>query len=126
MHIISVTRRRGLKLGAIGYLTKPVTHEGWTRPGGDQRFAGGAKLLIVEDDEVQRGTIIELIGNEGRPDHQCRPPRRKALNAQDERFDCMVLDLGLPDMAGLELIKKIKDSDVEATRSSSTPARPDP
>ena len=69
------------------------------------------KLLVVEDDEVQRHSIIELIGN-GDVKHGRRwPTAQEALEAlAREHFDCMVLDLLLPDMAGLELLEQHQEA----------------
>ena len=87
------------------------------------------KLLVVEDDEVQRHSIVELIGN---GDVRSRAVASGAGGAggavASEHFDCMVLDLRLPDMAGIELLEQIKKQPAAARRcpSSSTPARTSP
>jgi CheY-like chemotaxis protein len=68
------------------------------------------RLLIVEDDDVQRQAIVELIG-EGDVEVRTAASAEEALAALDEGepWDCMVLDLKLPGMSGMELIKKVKD-----------------
>src|ERR1041385_3822867 len=67
-------------------------------------------LLLVEDDDVQRMSIRELIGN-GDVKTTVVGTGRDALDAiQSEKYDCMVLDLGLPDMSGAELLEKIKQA----------------
>src|SRR5262249_27116372 len=113
VHIISgiEERQRGLRQGAIAYLYKPVTREAL-----DEALTGikgfverkVRRLLVVEDDDVQRNSIVELIGN---GDVQTTAARSgaEALEALEaERYDCMVLDLGLPDMSGFELIERIR------------------
>ncbi|HEX9160315.1 MAG TPA: response regulator, partial [Thermoanaerobaculia bacterium] len=66
-------------------------------------------LLIVEDDETQRGAISELIGAEGDVEIMTAGSGEEALNILRERhFDCMVLDLGLPDMSGFDFINRMK------------------
>jgi signal transduction histidine kinase/CheY-like chemotaxis protein/HAMP domain-containing protein len=113
VHIISVEEnwQRGLRLGAIDFLTKPATkeslsdalttlHEFIDRP--------VKRLLVVEDDEVQQQSIAELIGN-GDVQTTAVTTGADALEAlQRESFDCMVLDLGLPDMTGFQLITRVK------------------
>jgi CheY-like chemotaxis protein len=113
VHIISVEEnwQRGLRLGAIDFLTKPATkeslsdalttlHEFVDRP--------VKRLLVVEDDEVQQQSIAELIGN-GDVQTTAVTTGADALAAlQRETFDCMVLDLGLPDMTGFQLISRVK------------------
>jgi signal transduction histidine kinase/DNA-binding response OmpR family regulator/HAMP domain-containing protein len=114
VHVISVAeeRQRGLKQGAIAYLNKPVTREAL-----DQALAtmkqfierGVKRLLVVEDDDAQRSSIVELIGD-GDVQTSAMGTGAEALAAlQSDPFDCVVLDLGLPDMTGFELIKKIRN-----------------
>jgi len=116
VHIISgseTDERRGLANGALAFLKKPVELE-------DVREALGEissflerrvkQLLVVEDDEVQRQAIIDLIGN-GDVKTTAVGTGEEALTALTERpFDCVVLDLKLPGMSGFELIRKIKEN----------------
>jgi HAMP domain-containing protein/signal transduction histidine kinase/CheY-like chemotaxis protein len=113
VHIISVEEnwQRGLRLGAIDFMTKPATkeslsqalttlHEFVDRP--------VKRLLVVEDDEAQQRSIAELIGD-GDVLTTTVSTGADALEAlQRESFDCMVLDLGLPDMTGFQLITRVK------------------
>jgi CheY-like chemotaxis protein/signal transduction histidine kinase/CHASE3 domain sensor protein len=113
VHILSVDERqqRGLQLGAITYLQKPVSPEALTQvltdiKGFIERQV--RNLLIVEDDPVQAQSIIELIGN-GDVQSTAVGTGAEALNIlRSHHFDCMVMDLGLPDMSGFALIEQIK------------------
>ncbi|MDZ8256926.1 response regulator [Nostoc sp. ChiQUE01b] len=113
VHILSVDERqqRGLQLGAITYLQKPVSPEALTQVlteirGFIERQV--KNLLIVEDDPVQAQSIIELIGN-GDVQSTAVGTGAEALSIlRSHHFDCMVLDLGLPDMSGFTLIEQIK------------------
>jgi HAMP domain-containing protein/CheY-like chemotaxis protein/signal transduction histidine kinase len=105
-------RERALRHGAISYLHKPVSRdrliEEFTRI---QQFLARGKrsLLVVDDDRMQRDAIVELIGSSG---VQTVPvgTAAEALDAlKSTRFDCMVLDLNLPDMNGFELLDRIGD-----------------
>src|SRR5206468_5714893 len=72
-------------------------------------------LLVVEDDEIQTLSIQELIGN-GDVKTTVVGTGKEALAAiQSEKYDCMVLDLGLPDMSGTELLEQIKNSPLSRT-----------
>jgi signal transduction histidine kinase/HAMP domain-containing protein/DNA-binding response OmpR family regulator len=113
VHIISVEEgwQRGLKLGAIAYLKKPTSHQALA-----EAFARlhsfverrVKNLLVVEADAYHRDNIVELIGN-GDVRSTCVATGADALDAlRSEPFDCMVLDLFLPDMSGFELIQKIR------------------
>src|SRR5207302_42913 len=62
-----------------------------------------------EDDEALRNAMVDLIGN---GDVHTIPVGNgeQALKAlKDNRIDCMVLDLGLPDMSGFQLIEQVRD-----------------
>jgi CheY-like chemotaxis protein len=66
------------------------------------------RLLVVEDDEAQQRSIAELIGD-GDVSTTTVSTGAEALEIlQREAFDCMVLDLGLPDMTGFQLITRVK------------------
>jgi len=66
------------------------------------------ELLVVEDDDAQRMSVVELIGN-GDVRTTAVGTGKEALNRLGEqRFDCMVLDLKLPDMTGFELIEQLQ------------------
>jgi HAMP domain-containing protein/CheY-like chemotaxis protein/signal transduction histidine kinase len=114
VHIISgeEQRQRALHSGAITHLQKPVSREDLANAF-DQlaTFAEKRvrKLLVVEDDEAQRMSIVELIGN-GDVITTAVETGEEALTAlREEPFDCMVLDLKLPDMTGFDLIEKIQN-----------------
>ncbi|MEH1903906.1 MAG: response regulator [Nostoc sp.] len=113
VHILSVDERqqRGLHLGAITYLQKPVSPEALTQvlteiKGFIERQV--KTLLIVEDDPVQAQSIIELIGNSDVQSTAVGTGAEALLILRSHHFDCMVLDLGLPDMSGFTLIEQIK------------------
>jgi CheY-like chemotaxis protein len=66
-------------------------------------------LLVVEDDEVQQMSIRELIGDGNDVRITAVGSGSEALALlKNEQFDCMVLDLGLPDMTGFDLIEHLK------------------
>jgi HAMP domain-containing protein/CheY-like chemotaxis protein/signal transduction histidine kinase len=121
VHILSRVneRERGLRQGAISYLVKPVTPERL-----DEEFSriqqflvrSRPSLLVVEDDEVQRRRIVELIGANDL-DITAVDSGEKALAAlKAGRFDCAVLDLTLPDIDGFALLDAIsEDEDMRRT-----------
>ena len=129
VHIISADEEtaRGLRLGAFAQMQKPVSKEAL-----DDAFAKiqgflerpNKSLLVVEDNEQQRSAIVELIG-EGDVEITAVGTGEEALQLlRERRFDCMVLDLGLPDMSGFDFINRMKNELQRrpTCRSSSTPA----
>jgi CheY-like chemotaxis protein len=73
--------------------------------------AKAKKLLVIEDDENQRDSIRELIGNETAHLTDAGDAQEALEALRREQFDCVVLDLMLPDMSGFELIDKIRSED---------------
>ena len=74
-----------------------------------QQFMNQAKrsLLIVEDDPVQRKDMIELIGEKDLELVAVDSGQEALALLKTRRFDCMVLDLTLPDMDGFTLLDTI-------------------
>jgi CheY-like chemotaxis protein len=114
VHVISAVdeERRGLEQGAMAYLQKTADLDALGDAIGRlQQFLERKvrRLLIVEDDDIQRKAIVELIGN---GDVQSTPVAsgEEALDLlSKEPFDCVVLDLKLPGMSGFQLIDQIKN-----------------
>ncbi|QOL48308.1 hybrid sensor histidine kinase/response regulator [Massilia litorea] len=112
VHVVSALRERerALRQGAISFLNKPVEREvledEFNRI---QKFLVGGKrsLLVVEDDMAQRESIVALIGDSdlNMVTVETGKAAMEALDAQ--HFDCMVLDLTLPDISGFELLDEI-------------------
>ncbi|CBN54296.1 MULTISPECIES: HAMP domain-containing protein [Kamptonema] len=113
VHIVSVEegRQRGLQLGAIAYLQKPVSSEALSKALTDIKGFVERQvksLLVVEDDETQRFSIIDLIGNHDVYTTAVGTGAEALTILNSGHFDCIVMDLGLPDMSGFELIELIK------------------
>jgi CheY-like chemotaxis protein/CHASE3 domain sensor protein len=113
VHVISVAAEgeRSLRQGAVSFLQKPVTREALDKALSlAAEFAPSRmrRLLIVEDDPVQQQSIRDVIGN-GDVESTVAGTAAAALKALEEtRFDCLVLDLGLPDQSGIDLIREIQ------------------
>jgi HAMP domain-containing protein/CheY-like chemotaxis protein/signal transduction histidine kinase len=113
VHIMSVEEeeRRGLRQGAMAYLHKPVSKEGVDAAlDRIKSFVDRPvkKLLVVEDNDVQRRTTVDLIGNRDVHTTAVATGGEALKLLGQEKFDCMVLDLGLPDIPGLQLIQQIE------------------
>ncbi len=105
-------RQHGLARGAFSFVTKPTTSEGleaaFTRIK-EYSAARRKRLLIVEDNPAEQLSIRELLGYDD-IDVSIAATGAEALDAiQAQNFDCMVLDLRLPDMSGFEVMERLRE-----------------
>jgi len=66
------------------------------------------RLLVVDDDESERTSVVELLGHADVEIVTLGTGQAAWTAINDQAFDCMVLDLKLPDMSGFELLEKIQ------------------
>jgi CheY-like chemotaxis protein/signal transduction histidine kinase len=103
----------GLSHGAFAFVTKPTTNEGLTAAIARIREYSAPRrkrLLVVEDEPAQQLSIQALLGHDD-IDVRVVSTGSDALAAvSEEQFDCVVLDLRLPDMTGFELLETIGQS----------------
>jgi CheY-like chemotaxis protein/CHASE3 domain sensor protein len=116
VHVISVAdySQEALAMGAVGYALKPVKREHLIEALRrlEAKFSQDVRnVLVVEDDERQRESIRQLLGN---ADVQITVARNAAdalARLQETTFDCVVMDLNLPDVSGYELLQKMAEAD---------------
>ena len=103
----------GLSRGAFSFVTKPTTPEGLDSAlHRIKEYASSRRkrLLIVEDNPAEQLSIRELLGYRD-IDITVVDSGEAALSAlHGGKFDCVVLDLRLPDMSGFEVLEKINQS----------------
>ncbi|HVK14104.1 MAG TPA: response regulator, partial [Gemmataceae bacterium] len=103
-----------LALGAVGYLLKPVKREDLARAFErletrlDHRLR---RVLVVEDDAVQLDSLRKLLGTRDVETVGARSAAECLARLRDATFDCMVLDLALPDATGYELLETLSRED---------------
>jgi two-component system, OmpR family, KDP operon response regulator KdpE len=68
----------------------------------------GATVLVVEDDAEQLAVLVRELGSRGYRTQEARDGRAALERWEAARPDVVLLDLGLPDMDGLEVIRRIR------------------
>lgn len=117
VHFMSAADRAmdALRQGAVGFLAKPVTmekvEEAFTRIR-KIIMKPVSKLLVVEDDKVQAESIKTLVGNGDVVTTLVSTGREALVELQSGEYDCLILDLGLSDMTGFELLEQIRGCEV--------------
>ena len=110
VHVVSSQENGGeaLHLGAIGYALKPTTREQLEdvfvklKEKSSQQVK---RVLLVEDDERQRDSVVQLIADAD-VEIAAVGSGAEALDLlRTQIFDCMIIDLKLPDMQGNELLQ---------------------
>ncbi|HET6553136.1 MAG TPA: response regulator [Dyella sp.] len=119
IHVVSASdhSHAALTMGAVGYLLKPVKRQQLT----DALNKLEAKLsqdvrrvLVVEDDDVQRDAVRKLLASAGVQTVGAGTAAECLDYLKDETFDCMVLDLSLPDASGFSLLETLSEEGVYA------------
>ena len=104
-------RKESLELGAFDFISKPISKEDLKNAFDKiEEFMRKKlkRLLIIEDDVNQSKAIRELIGNDDVKSVTAFSGNEAYERMLRENYDCVILDLGLPDMPGFELLEKIK------------------
>ncbi|MDB6060314.1 MAG: histidine kinase [Verrucomicrobiaceae bacterium] len=114
VHIVSVAdySQEALERGAIGYALKPVKREllveAFRRL--EAKFSQSLRrVLIVEDDPRQRESIKHLLGSKDVQITDVETAGEALSQLQLTTFDCVVMDLNLPDLSGYELLEKMAE-----------------
>ncbi|MEK5059079.1 response regulator [Paenibacillus sp. FSL H7-0326] len=116
VHVVSAANEQqmGLTMGAIAYLKKPVNKVQIENALSNiESFINRdlKRLLIVEDDVVLRNSMVELIGHDDVLITDVSTGEEALRELEKERFDCMVMDLGLAGISGFELLDRIRQND---------------
>lgn len=116
VHVISANdySQTALSLGAVGYMLKPVKREELAEAfkSIEERFAQRMRrVLIVEDDKVQRESVKKLLGSYDVETVAVGTAAECLERLKGGTFDCMVLDLSLPDASGYSLLETLSNED---------------
>ncbi|NCT81076.1 response regulator [Pseudomonas stutzeri] len=117
VHVVSVEDRKeaALQMGAVGYAMKPTTREDLKEVFGrlEAKLAQEVKrILLVEDDARQRESVSRLIEDVDIEITAVEFGEQALELLRSTVFDCMIIDLKLPDMDGSELLERMAREDI--------------
>jgi CheY-like chemotaxis protein/two-component sensor histidine kinase len=106
-------RHHGLARGAFAFVTKPTTSEGLEAALSrikEYSAPRRKRLLVVEDNPAEQLSIKELLGYDD-IDVTVVATGEEAIQAVNEQaFDCVVLDLRLPDISGFDVLERFGET----------------
>ncbi|UII79326.1 response regulator [Flagellimonas sp. CMM7] len=114
VHVISGIDKTklGLELGAVEYLVKPIALDKLEQTFSNisKTIAGTdvKKVLIIEDDESNNKALQEMIKSKQLDAVAAKNAKDARKLFKNEHPDLVVLDLGLPDIDGIELLDEFK------------------
>jgi len=116
VHVVSGSdyTEKAMAMGAVGYMLKPVPRERIVEA--LEKLEGHLthrlrRVLVVEDDEVQRSALCKLLGSRDVEAIGAEDAQDCLSNLKSKTFDCMVLDLSLPGASGFLLLEKLNQDD---------------
>ena len=117
VHVVSSMENGGeaLHLGAIGYALKPTSREQLEdvfvklKEKSTQQLK---RVLLVEDDERQRDSVVQLIADNDVEISAVGSGGEALDRLRSQIFDCMIIDLKLPDMQGNELLQRMSQEEL--------------
>jgi CheY-like chemotaxis protein/signal transduction histidine kinase len=117
VHVVSASDagEAALHMGAIGFAMKPTTREELQEVFArlEHKFTQKIKrILLVEDDARQRDSVVQLISDEDIEIEAVATGAEALALLKDTIFDCMIIDLKLPDMQGNELLQRMSHEEI--------------
>jgi CheY-like chemotaxis protein len=106
-------RQHGLSRGAFAFVQKPTTPDeldnAFSRI---KEYASPhlKRLLVVEDNPGEQLSIRELLGHQDIQVTIAATGKEALAAIAEQPFDCMVLDLRLPDMSGFDVLERLRDT----------------
>ncbi|MBL7087360.1 response regulator [Acidovorax sp.] len=116
VHVVSVAdySQEALGRGAVGYALKPVKRDELVHALQrlEAKFTQNLRrVLVVEDDERQRESVRHLLTNDDVEIVGAGTAAEALAHLRGSTFDCMVMDLNLPDLSGYELLQQMTEQD---------------
>ncbi|GAB3479319.1 response regulator [Polaromonas eurypsychrophila] len=119
VHVVSgeEPREPALQMGAIGYTIKPTTREQLKavfKKLEDKLTQKVKRVLLVEDDALQRASVTSLIGDDDVEITAVETGEEALVLLSNTIYDCMIIDLKLPDIQGYELLQRMATEEISS------------
>ena len=119
IHVISGHDRQGevIASGVTGYLQKPATREDIESALsniGQLSVKNMRHILVVEDDHDNQRAIASLFRGSTIEFAFAANGNDACKHIKSTQFDCVILDLNLPDMSGFDVLKKVTSNSRKA------------
>jgi len=106
-------RNHGLARGAFAFVTKPVTPDEISVALSrikEYSAPRRKRLLVVEDNPAEQLSIRELLGYQDIDVTVASTGQDALTKLTEDPYDCVVLDLRLPDMSGFDVLERLRDN----------------
>jgi DNA-binding response OmpR family regulator/DNA-binding transcriptional ArsR family regulator len=113
------TAKDAIRIGALNYITKPIDPEKLmplVREALEQREKAKARepiekpnILLVDDDSIVRKSVRDILEDNGYGVDTAETPEEALEKLSKQAFQILIVDLKLPGMSGMELIKRARD-----------------
>lgn len=106
--------KKAIKQGANSFIKKPIENEQLDKLFKDYLAIDAKKsnrILLIEDHVVQSDAIKNLFKEKNIEVVQAFTGKESLGKLAEQSFDCIILDLNLPDISGEELLEKIKSEE---------------
>ncbi|HEX4823950.1 MAG TPA: HAMP domain-containing protein [Candidatus Polarisedimenticolaceae bacterium] len=107
-------RQHGLARGAFSFVPKPASAEGLESAFlriKDYAAPRTRRLLVIEDNQAEQVSIAELLGHDDVDIDTVGSGAEGLDRMREGSYDCVVLDLRLPDMSGFEVLEQVRDDE---------------
>lgn len=117
VHLMSAgeaAANRVRKEGAISFMKKPIDTGTLDKLFGEMTKQSGIvfkQILLIEDHQAQSAALKEMMEKQGITVDQAFDGESAFNMLQENEYQCVILDINLPDISGLDLLDKIKAVD---------------
>lgn len=113
VHVVSGANEKPISLQQplVSWVEKPASTEaiGKVFQTLKDNLKQASKVLVIEDSPEQSMVIRQMLSNHGISCEIAETGNAGATKVKNENFDCIILDLNLPDSDGMSLLKQFKE-----------------